>query len=269
MKLALVKDNPDPLPPRSLKGVLRDHAPRPLLRAAKRGTQLPSDLKTSMFLTPSLRAVRGLTMVAPASLVALGEQVIEVLDQKIPGDLVECGVWKGGSSFLMADILRRRGVRDRKVWMFDSFEGLPPPSELDGEKALEYTSDPTDPHYFDNCAANMAEVEQSASHLGLTPWVQLVQGWFEESLPVTKDRIGAIALLRLDGDWYESTLVALEHLFDQVSPGGFIVIDDYHSWEGCAIAVHEFLASRKLGTPITTVSDEWGSHSAFFRKPQG
>jgi O-methyltransferase len=169
-----------------------------------------------------------------------------VLDQAIPGALVECGVWRGGSSFLMAEVLKRRGAAGRTVWLFDSFEGLPPPRGIDGPAALAYAQNRDDPRYLDNCRAELAEVRAAARRLDVEELVEIVPGWFDETLPRARERIGPIALLRLDCDWYESMTTCLEQLYDQVSPGGILVIDDYYVWDGCAIALHEFLARRSL-----------------------
>lgn len=221
----------------------------------------------SRYVRPSLDAVHGLTMVGPASLTSLGSHVLKVIDESIPGDLVECGVWMGGSSFLMADLLRRKGVKDRRVWMFDSFEGLPPPGELDGTEAEEYAAKTDSPIYWNNCEAPLDEVIASAQRLGLSSYIEPVKGWFDVTLPEYKEKIGPIAVLRLDGDWYDSIKTSLDNLYDQVSPGGFIFLDDYYRWEGCAKAVHDFLSERKLADRVVTIFHELGgSESAFIRK---
>src|SRR5262249_38613244 len=91
------------------------------------------------------------------------------------------------------------------------------------------------------------------ARLTLEPYVECVKGWFDQSLPENRDRVGPIALLRLDCDWYASVRSCLDNLYDQVADGGFIVLDDYYSFEGCAIAAHEFLGERKLPHRIETV----------------
>jgi hypothetical protein len=134
-------------------------------------------------------------MVAEASLVDLALQVKQVLVGNIPGDFVECGVWRGGASFLMAELLRQAGVTDRKVWLFDSFEGLPPPEGIDGPAATAYTKNADNPWYFDNCRASLEEVQRIAAELGLVSYTELVKGWFDQTLPNNRDRVGAIGLL--------------------------------------------------------------------------
>jgi O-methyltransferase len=201
---------------------------------------------------PTLARVRPYSMLVEGRLLQLARNVTDVLDRGIPGAFVECGVWRGGASFLMADLVRRRGAGGRTVWMFDSFEGLPPTTELDGRAASEYQAAPDEPEYFDNCSASLEEVQAAARRLGLESHVEIVKGWFDQSLPAHRDRIGQIALLRIDGDWYESVKCCLEQLYDQVAPRGYIILDDYYDWQGCAIAVHEFLAERKLPHRIWT-----------------
>ena len=212
-------------------------------------------------LEPSIAKVRPLSMVPNESLVDLAELVQRTLREGIGGAFVECGVWRGGASFLMADLLVRAGARDRKVWLFDSFEGHLAPAAIDGKAALDYARNTDDPAYLDNCRAAVEDVRRSANALGLESVTEIVKGWFDDTLPVNKERIGPIAILRLDCDWYASVRRCLETLYDQVSPGGSVVIDDYYSYDGCAIAVHEFLSTRRLSHRI-----EQSRGVAFFRK---
>jgi O-methyltransferase len=195
---------------------------------------------------PLIRRVRELTMVPELMLMGLAEQVQTVLSENVPGDLVECGVWRGGSAFLMAQLLRRAGEKGRKVWLFDSFEGLPPVGPRDGVRAHEWQADVNSPWYLDNCRASLEDVERSRRLLGLVPYTECVKGWFNETLPSHRERVGPIALLRIDADWYESVLCCLDNLYDQVSDGGLVVFDDYYTYDGCVLAVHEFLASHSL-----------------------
>src|SRR5687768_3446080 len=157
-----------------------------------------------------LSLVRPYTMLSERRLVSLAGQVEAVLRERIPGALVECGVWRGGASFLMADVLRRAGATDRRVWLFDSFEGLPAADPIDGVRAQNYR---TEPDNFENCSASYEEVEETARRLGLAQQTQLVKGWFQDTLPEQRDKIGRIALLRVDGDWHASVLSCLENLY--------------------------------------------------------
>lgn len=156
----------------------------------------------------------------------------------IPGCVVECGVWRGGMSAGLASVLGP----SRDYFLFDSFDGLPPAKDIDGKAALEWQSKTEAPGYYDNCAAP-PEFARRAMNLAGAASFELVAGWFHETLP-GKVLSEPIALLRLDGDWYESTMVCLEHLFDRVTPGGLIILDDYYAWDGCSRALHDFLSRR-------------------------
>lgn len=153
-----------------------------------------------------------------------------------PGCVVECGVWRGGMSAGMADVLGP----ERQYFLFDSFEGLPPArQELDGAAAVAWQSNSESPNYFNNCTA--AEEEAAAAmKLSRATSFSLVKGWFNETIPRFIPPC-EIAVLRLDGDWYESTRICLETLYPHVAPGGIVIVDDYYYWAGCARAVNEFL----------------------------
>ncbi|HEV2772914.1 MAG TPA: TylF/MycF/NovP-related O-methyltransferase [Thermoleophilaceae bacterium] len=110
--------------------------------------------------------VRPYTMLPDDFLVHLARQVEAVLAYDIPGDFVECGVWRGGAAFLIADILRATGASDRRVWLFDSFEGLPPPEEIDGPAALAWAAETESAGYHDNARVRPEEVREAASQLG-------------------------------------------------------------------------------------------------------
>jgi len=213
--------------------------------------------------------VRPFTMAATESLAELGRQVYAALVCGIPGAFVECGTWRGGSSFLMASILQQAGEHGRKVWMFDSFEGLPPPQEIDGPTAMSYPQQTT----TDNCKASLEEVTQTAVSLGLESQLEMAKGWFDQTLPVHRPRIGPIALLRIDADWHASVRCCLDNLYDQVVDGGLVYLDDYFFWDGCAVAVHEFLGERRLPHRIEAITGDWDGRplpqAAVFRKGEG
>ena len=152
------------------------------------------------------------------------------------GAIVECGVWRGGMSAATAEILGR----EREYFLFDSFDGLPKAQEIDGPDALAWQKDTRSPTYFDNCKAEFEQARRAMTMSGALKF-QIIKGWFSETLP-TYPRTKGIAVLRLDGDWYDSTMECLDNLFSLVVDGGLVIIDDYYAWDGCARAVHDFLA---------------------------
>ena len=158
-----------------------------------------------------------------------------------PGCYVECGTWRGGLSFAMM-----RALPGIIAWhLFDSFEGLPPPHEMDGPRAF----DPAE-LWHDNNRADHAQFMAALGRLNGHPGnVTVHKGWFSETLPGF-DPGCPISVLRLDGDWYGSTMDCLTALFDKVQPGGLIIVDDYDDWLGCRRAVHDFLSERKAEEAI-------------------
>ena len=167
---------------------------------------------------------------------------------KIPGCVVECGVWRGGMIAAIADILGD----DRKYYLFDSFEGLPAAKEIDGEEALRWQKNTTGYNYYDNCKAEI-DFAQRAMDKTSTEYY-LYKGWFCDTLSGFKPQ-GPIALLRLDGDWYDSTMDCLKNLYQNVNFGGVIIFDDYYTWDGCSRAVHDFLSSINSVSRVSTSND--------------
>jgi O-methyltransferase len=159
--------------------------------------------------------------------------------KKIEGDVIECGTWRGG---MISGIARMLG-NDRTYHLFDSFEGLPKATELDGAFATSWQQEKTSSDYRDNLRANEKEAEQALIKSGVSTYV-VHKGWFRDTLPFYKSDKG-IAILRMDGDWYDSTMDCLKYLYPQVNVGGLIIIDDYFMWEGCSKAVHDFLSVQK------------------------
>jgi O-methyltransferase len=157
----------------------------------------------------------------------------------ISGAVVECGVWRGG---MAAGIAKTLGP-GRDYVLFDSFEGLPPAREIDGQAAIAWQRDTTSPEYFDNCRAEMSAAWSAMRAAGISE-PDLRKGWFEETVPLFAATETPIALLRLDGDWYDSTLVCLQNLFPLVVESGIVIIDDYGTWDGCTKAVHAYLAEN-------------------------
>jgi O-methyltransferase len=203
-----------------------------------------------------IKAVRPRTMTAHEKIMALILSCRYVVDHSIPGAIVECGVWRGGSMQAAALALKDRGVTDRELHLFDTFEGMPPPTDKDvttsGGVAAELLAqrDKTANVWavadLEDVQAGMAETgypaERTHFHVGRT----------EETIPGLAPE--EIAILRLDTDWYESTRHELAHLYDRVPSGGVVLIDDYGSWQGARLAVDEFLeqtGARLLLLPIS------------------
>jgi O-methyltransferase len=151
------------------------------------------------------------------------------------GCVVECGVWRGGAIAAIASTLGPQ----RTYVLFDSFEGLPPAAPIDGRGAAQWQADKDSPEYYDNCAAEERWAREAMSKAGATD-VTLVKGWFDATVPHWTAP-NAIAVLRLDGDWYASTKVCLDALVPQLADDAIVIIDDYYAWDGCARAVHEWL----------------------------
>jgi len=195
----------------------------------------------------------------------------------VPGDVAECGVWAGGAIGLMALVNRRYGRHPRRFHLFDSFEGLPQPAEEDvdvlesfraehPELATDDGSDPgrlvaigacAVPAYGRDPLDDVNDLFQQVLKVDADTYV-IHKGWFQDTVPAARAEVGPLALLRLDGDWYESTKTCLEGLFDQLVPGGFLVLDDYGYFSGCTQAVDEFLASRSIPRSELVV-EPWGA----------
>jgi len=156
--------------------------------------------------------------------------------REIPGCVVECGVWRGGMCGGIAEVMGP----GRQYFLFDSFEGLPPAKDIDGPAARAWQANVNSPGYYDNCKASVEEADRAMRMSGVSSY-KLIKGWFEQTLPSFRPP-QEIVLLRLDGDWYESVRTCLRHLYPHLSPEGIVIIDDYYAWDGCARAVHEFLA---------------------------
>lgn len=198
-----------------------------------------------------IAALRPFTMTSGERLWSLINAVRYVVDTRIPGDLVECGVWRGGSVMAMAHQLVRMGVTDRHIWLYDTFAGMTEPTTHDVETATGMTASDmlanTARTEGNNvwCIADEADVRRNIASTGYPmDNFTLVVGDVVQTLPKTSPE--SIALLRLDTDWYESTRVSLEHLYPRLSLGGVCILDDYGHWKGARHAVDEYFAARGL-----------------------
>jgi len=193
------------------------------------------------------------SMVGPSGLEASYSAVRDVLRRGVPGAVVECGVAQGGSSAVMALALRDAGDV-RHMWLFDSYEGLPAPTDDDFDATTGATGIHIRPLPKGSCLGTYEEVHELMSEVLGVPQGSFTQikGWFQDTVAAAAPSIGAIAVLRLDGDWYESTKVCLDALFPQLSRGGSLIVDDYHSCYGSKRAVHEYLADQGDTAPAFT-----------------
>ena len=187
------------------------------------------------------------TMVGFKRLMNARQLAETVLWENVPGDFLEAGVWRGGVGILLRGVLSAYGVSDRRLWLADSFEGLPPP-DRDG-----YPSDSASE--FHTCPELAVNIEQVKANFRkydlLDDQVMFLKGWFKDTLPQAP--VEKIALLRLDGDLYESTMQALDALYDKVSENGYVIIDDYHCVPQCEQAVEDFCAQRNIAPVINEI----------------
>jgi O-methyltransferase len=189
------------------------------------------------------------SMIGARRMLQLQQAVEQVIAHDVPGDLIETGVWRGGACILMRAVLAAYGVTERKVWVADSFEGLPPPD------AARYPSDAGAPfHLFDQLAVPLETVrDHFARYQLLDDQVVFLKGWFRDTLKTAP--IERLAVLRLDGDLYESTWDALVALYDKVSPGGIVIVDDYGIIAPCREAVTNFRRIRGITETIHRIDD--------------
>lgn len=185
------------------------------------------------------------TMIGVKRLENLRMLAERVLREGVPGDLIETGVWRGGACIMMRAVLAAYGDTTRKVFCADSFAGLPSPN------AESFPKDAKDTHhqYHDQLAIPRAAVEAAFQKFDLLDdQVEFLEGYFKDTLPSVKDR--TFALLRLDGDMYESTIQALEILYPRLSPGGFIILDDVGAVKGCKAAMNDYRDAHNITEPI-------------------
>jgi O-methyltransferase len=191
----------------------------------------------------------GLTMIGWERLTNLQRCLERVLTEGIRGDVIEAGVWRGGATILMRALLKVSGADDRTVWVADSFAGLPAPD------AERYPADSGDPHHtFSFLSVPLEQVKINFERYGvLDDGVRFLPGWFRDTLPTLKGETWS--LIRLDGDMYESTLVALEHLYPALAVGGYVLVDDYGALLASREAVTDF--RRKHGIQAELQEVDW------------
>ncbi len=196
------------------------------------------------------------SMVGMKRLNNLQECIVTALREKIPGDVIETGVWRGGASIFPRAVLKAYEVSERVVWVADSFEGLPAPN------AERYKADKGDIHHeYEYLAVSLEQVRSNFERYGLLDdQVRFLKGWFRDTLPQMREHVFSVC--RLDGDMYESTIDALENLYPSLSPGGFIIIDDYKVIPGCREAVEFYRTQNNIDETIIEI--DWAG--VYWRK---
>jgi O-methyltransferase len=196
------------------------------------------------------------TMMGRKRLDHLHECLDTVVKEGIPGDFIETGVWRGGGTIFMRGFLAAHALEDRVVWVADSFEGLPVPTRAE-DAGWDLSK-----QKFPSLAVGLDEVQEMFERYELLDErVQFLRGWFKDTLPDAPIR--ALSVLRLDGDLYESTTDALAALYSRLSPGGFVIIDDYKALAPCEAAVTDFRKAHTIGAPLVPID----SVAVFWRKP--
>lgn len=190
---------------------------------------------------------RGLTMIGLRRLDNIQALMEKTFAEGVPGDYIEAGAWRGGACIFMRAVLEAHGAADRRVWVADSFEGLPVPrDQLPGGRSM---------------AVPLEEVQDNFRRYGLLDdRVRFLKGWFKDTLhraPISK-----LAILRIDADLYDSTMDALVPLYDKVSPGGYVIIDDY-AYHPCARAVEDFRSKKGITAPLVKI--DWTG--VYWQKP--
>jgi glycosyltransferase involved in cell wall biosynthesis/tetratricopeptide (TPR) repeat protein len=207
-----------------------------------------------------LATVRPYTLLSRERLFSLYAIAKQICIDDIPGNFVECGTYRGGTAAMLASVVQRYSLRPRKVYAFDTFEGMPEPTEFDRHQGIPANNTdwgegtlkaPIDEYLAVVCKA-----------LNVEDLVVAIPGLFANTLPENKAKIGAIALLHADGDWYESTMDIFNNLYDSVVAEGYIQIDDYGHWEGCRQAIHEIDRHRHAAFPLRGIDNT----GVWFRK---
>jgi hypothetical protein len=202
--------------------------------------------------------VKEYTMVSIPNLYSLYNSALYVVKNGIEGDFVECGVWRGGCSMMVALVFQKYGVTDRKIYMYDTFEGMPPPTDQD----LDFNQSSAKGYLEKKMNKDVnfkwcfADVDDVTRNINLTNYPLdnfiLIQGKVEdtlnENLPKNK-----LAILRLDTDWYESTKTELVHLYPNITNRGVIIIDDYGHWQGARKAVDEYIQQHGINLLLNRV----------------
>ncbi len=219
----------------------------------------PPDIALDTAFLELYEKCRPYTMTSIERMYALYKAMHYVIDNQVPGDFIECGVWKGGSSMMMALTLLERNIRNRKIYLYDTFEGMSAPTEQDftyagdaAEKLLATQKKEKSDSVW--CYSPIDEVKSNIAKAGYpVDMLQFVQGKVEDTLLHTVPV--HIALLRLDTDWYASTKMELEVLYPKLADKGVLIIDDFGHWEGAKKAVVEYFATASYKPLLQRIDD--------------
>jgi len=192
--------------------------------------------------------IRKYTMTDKKRVNGLINSIEYILENNIPGDFVECGVWRGGNIMVMILLLQKYG-KTRKIWLYDTFEGMSEPTPEDTHKG-KHAQTMMEKNSFIKCIASIDYVKKGINQLNYEGEIEYVQGKVEDTIPETVPE--NIALLRLDTDWYESTAHELTHLYPLLKKEGIMIVDDYNFWDGSTKAVNEYLSPEQPLTRLST-----------------
>ncbi len=213
---------------------------------ARRGLKLLKEVQPAMRQEGKDWPADAETMTGLKRLDALQECIEDILAREVPGDFIETGVWRGGSCIFMRGALKAYGDTTRKVWAADSFQGLPKPESNDPSQLADQL------WKFPELAIALEQVKENFARYGLLDdQVEFIQGWFQDTLPEAP--VERLALMRLDGDMFDSTTVALESLYPKLSVGGYVIVDDYGAVAECRSAVDSFRAKHGITDEITEI----------------
>ncbi|WP_261558547.1 TylF/MycF family methyltransferase [Frankia tisae] len=225
------------------------------------GWEIPAGMDAEALAT--IRECAPYTLTDQAKVFGLIQAVRYLVRNKIPGDVVECGVWAGGSTMAAARTLLQLGDTGRDLYLFDTFEGMSPPTDKDvapdGQTAAGLLAH-SDPAQADSAWAivSLDQVRANIARIGYpADKIHFIQGKVEDTIP--QNAPDGIALLRLDTDWYESTKHEMEHLYPRATPSGVLIIDDYGWWKGAQQAVDEYVAANQVPILLNRLGPEGGA----------
>jgi len=207
-----------------------------------------------------IKKVKPFTLTTDERIYSIIHATKYIIDNHVPGDIVECGVWRGGSMMAVAHTLLKEKKSDRNLYLFDTFEGMSKPTDIDisadGKKnaKIKFEKNKKSEDSSDWCFASLDEVKKNMINTGYnSEKLHFIKGKVENTLPEHIPK--QIAILRLDTDWYESTKHELIHLFPKLVSGGVLILDDYGHWEGAKKAIDEYISQNKIQILLNRIDD--------------